>query len=233
MFAVRTNTHQPAFIRIFAVALLSAMFCVLPTAASAAKPPVNNNGQLSIAANPNQVTAGRGVVISGKLKGASNVGQVIALQANPFPFAGFVTSATTSTDASGNYRFTATPRINTRFRVQTTTLTPSQTSGELTVPVAPRISFSLSDRTPKSGQLVRFYGFVWPSHDGRTARIQRRTSTGSWRTIARTTLKDDGELRSRYSRRLRVNTTGTFRIQLLADADHATGYSARRFVRVH
>lgn len=207
--------------------------CVIPAAASAAKPPANNNGQLTIAANLKQVTAGRGVTITGRLKGSPNSGQGVALQANPFPYAGYVVAASASTDANGNYRFVATPRLNTRYRVQTTTLTPAQTSGEINMPVAPRISLSLSDRTPKSGQLVRFYGFVSPSHDGRTARIQRKTSTGSWRTVGRVTLKDDGELRSKYSRRLRVRSDGTFRVQLLADADHATGYSTTRVVRVH
>jgi hypothetical protein len=233
MFPEQPGTHRATAFRFFLIVLFSAALCVVPSAAFAAKPPANNNGQLSIAATPKQVTAGRAVAITGKLKGTSNAGQGIVIQTNPFPFAGYVSGGTTSTDATGNYRFSATPTLNTRYRVQTTTVTPAQTSGEITVPVSPRISLSLSDRTPKSGQLVRFYGHVWPSHDGRTAQIQRRTTTGSWQSVARVTLKDDGDLRSTYSRRVRIRKNGTFRVQLLADADHATGYSTTRFVRVH
>lgn len=233
MFSTKLDTHRSSIFRLLVVAAVGAAFCVIPAVSSAAKPPSNANGQLSIAANPKEVTWGRSTVISGRLKGTPAAGQGIALQVNPFPYAGYVTGPTTLTDGTGNYRFVAAPTVNTRYRVQTVTATPAQTSGELTVPVAPRISFSLSDRTPRAGQLVRFYGFVWPSHDGRTAHIQRRTSTGSWSTVARVTLKDDGELRSKYSRRLRVRRNGTYRVRLLADSDHATGYSARRFVRVH
>lgn len=233
MFVTKLDTHRTAIFRMFILGVVAAAFCVIPAVSSAAKPPSNANGQLSIAANPKQVTWSRSVVISGRLKGTPAAGQGIALQVNPFPYAGYVTGPTVLTDGTGNYRFVATPNVNTRYRVQTVTATPAQTSGEITVPVAPRISFSLSDRTPRAGQLVRFYGFVWPSHDGRTAHIQRRTSTGSWRTIARVSLRDDGELRSKYSRRLRIRSNGTFRVRLLADADHATGYSARRFARVH
>lgn len=233
MFTKTLHSRRISTYRIFMVALFSAAICAVPAVSSAAKPPVNNNSQLSIAANPKQVTAGRGVVITGKLKGSASAGQGIALQANPFPYAGFVVSANSSTDAAGNYRFTATPRLNTRYRVQATTVTPVQTSGEITVPVAPRISLSISDRTPKSGQLVRFYGYVWPAHDGRTAQIQRRTSTGSWRTVGRVSLRDDGTLRSKYTRRLRIRSNGTLRVQLLADADHTTGFSTTRLIRVH
>lgn len=224
----RLTTLQIAMVAIFCAAL-----CAVPAVSSAAKPPTNNNSQLSIAANPKQVTATRAVAITGRLKGSSVAGQVMSLQANPFPFAGFVAVATASTDSLGNYKFSATPMLNTRYRVQTTSLAPAQTSGEITVTVAPRISLSLSDRTPRRGQLVRFRGFVWPAHDGRTAQLQRRTATGSWRTVGRLTLTDDGELRSKYSRRMRIRSSGAYRVQLLADADHATGFSAIRSARVN
>lgn len=169
MFSKTLTIRRISTFQAFMFALFSLALCAVPAVSSAAKPPANNNSQLSITATPKQVTAGRGVVIAGKLKGSASAGQAIALQTNPFPYAGFVVSANASTDSAGNYRFTATPRLNTRYRVQATTQTPVQTSGEITVPVAPRISLSLSDRTPNSGQLVRFYGYVWPAHDGRTA----------------------------------------------------------------
>ena len=232
MFPQKSDLRHVKAFRNLAIGLLFASVFAIPPTAGAAKPPAQNS-QLSIVATPKQVTAGRGVVITGKLKPKPNANQGIVLQANPFPFAGFVPLTTVNTDATGNYRFVDRPRLNTRYRVQTTTVTPAQTSAELMVLVAPRISFSLSDRTPRSGQLVRFYGRVWPAHDGRTAHIQRRTATGSWRTIARVLLRDDGDARSKYTRRIRIRTNGTFRVRLLADTDHATGLSTARFIRVH
>lgn len=233
MFIKTRNRQRLTIMQIAVFALFSAIVCAMPAVASAAKPPTNNNSQLSIAANPKQVTATRAVTITGRLKGSSNAAQAMSLQSNPFPFAGYVPIAASITDSAGNYRFSAKPMLNTRYRVQTSALTPVQTSGEITVTVAPRISLSLSDRTPRAGQLVRFRGFVWPSHDGRTAQLQRRTATGSWRTVGRLTLKDDGDLRSKYSRRMRIRKSGAYRVQLLADTDHATGFSPIRSARVN
>lgn len=219
--------------RRFALMFLPVIVLALPAATSAAKPPSANNSQLSIAAGAKQITFGRSIVISGKLKGAGNAGVGIQLQINPFPYAGFVGSTVVNTDATGNFSTIAKPTVNSRFRVQTTTLTPAQTSGEVTVLVAPKVSLRLSDSTPATGKLVRFYGYVWPSHDGRTADLQRKTTAGSWQTVARLSLRDDGAFRSKYSRRVRVRKDGSYRVQLLADTDHATGLSAVRSARVH
>jgi hypothetical protein len=233
MISERTVNPRPFIVRFLLIAIVGFVMCALPSPGSAAKPPANNNGQLSIAANPKQITFTHAVTISGKLKGTPNAGQGLMLQSNPYPYAGYAEVGTANTDVNGNYTFSVMPALNTRYRVTTTTVTPAETSGEITVLVAPRVSLSLSDRTPRSGQLVRFYGFVSPAHDGRTAQIQRLTTTGSWQTVARVTLNDDGDLRSKYSRRVRIRKNGTFRTQLLADADHATGLSTSRFVRVH
>jgi hypothetical protein len=80
---------------------------------------------------------------------------------------------------------------------------------------------------------VRFHGTAAPAHDGAPVRIQRRRADGSWRTVARTTLRDAGTDVSRYSRRVRVRRSGTYRVRALAhDSDHLRGTSRRRRLTV-
>ncbi|MFY9487131.1 MAG: hypothetical protein WAP35_00335 [Solirubrobacterales bacterium] len=219
-------------VRISLFAMFSVVLLAFASIANAAKPPKQNSA-LSISATPKAVTYGQSVVIKGKLKVASGMNQPVQLQANAFPYTAFVGLTIVNTDAAGNYSMTVIPRLNTRYRVQSTTATPQQTSIELSVPVAPRISLRLSDRTPKSGQRVKFSGYVWPAHDGRLARIQRRSTTGAWRTLTRVRLADFSDTRSKYTKYLRIRSDGTYRVQLLADPDHATGLSATRTARVH
>ena len=94
------------------------------------------------------------------------------------------------------------------------------------------VTLRVDDSRPRSGQRVRFYGSVRPPHDGRTVRLQRRRSDGRYRTIARATLRDAGEARSTYSRRLRVYRDGIYRARVPADGDHLTGTSRRKRVDV-
>jgi len=137
------------------------------------------------------------------------------------------------TGTDGSYSFTVTPKLNTRYRVNTTTVSPALTSAEVFESVRIRISLKVSDSTPKRGTRVKFSGVASPQHDGKVVRIQRRTSTGSYRTIARTVLKDSGDVKSRYSKAIRISKDGVFRTRISADADHATGTSGRHRVLVH
>ncbi len=222
--------------RSMAVLLVSAM-AVSAGSASAAKPPKppqgnppNSAADLTIAAKPNPVVFGRSTVISGSLKNGG--GRVVVLEENPHPYTGGFKPARTATAASnGDYSFTVTPKLNTRYRVSTQASPPAR-SAELLVLVRIRVSLRLSDSTPRSGSLVRFSGSAAPEHDGRVVEIQRLRRTGGYATIARTALKDAGTTRSAYSRRIRVSRTGTFRARILGDGDHATGFSSRRTARL-
>ena len=80
--------------------------------------------------------------------------------------------------------------------------------------------------------LVQFAGSVFPAHDGRLALIQRRSSTGRFVTVARTALRDAGDARSSYSRRLRISSDAVYRVKLPGDADHINGFSRLRTVNV-
>lgn len=209
------------------------------TTPAATAPPGNQQNAITIAAAPTTVTFTRPTTISGKLTGPGSGGVQVTLEENPYPFTGGfkATNLTATTTATGDYSIAVTPSVNTRYRVTAKT-SPPVTSPETLVNVRVKISLRLSDRTPAIGQSVRFSGTVLPAHNGKTVRIQRRTSTGGWRTVASTALVAttplNGVARSKYAKRIRVRRNGTYRARVTpADGDHVTGFSARRSARVH
>src|SRR5918996_5436827 len=216
--------------RILAVTAVALLALALPVLAPAQQPP--RAGDPSISARPETVIFGSATTISGRLRGGDREGVVVVLEQNPHPFAGFTEAATATTNSRGEYSFRVTPDRNTRYRV-TARRTPPETSAEVLVRVQIRVSIRVSDATPRRGQLVRFSGSATPAHDGRLVRIQRRTATGTFRTVARTRLRDAGDLRSAYSRRLRIFRDGVYRVHVSGDADHATGRSRARSIRGH
>lgn len=211
-----------------------AALTVLPAAAAAHHQPGHQGGpdpagNISINAT-SPVTWGRSTVVTGKLTATNpNAGVSVDLEADPFPFEdnGFTNVASGTTDANGDYRILHKPTSHTRYRVVAKTGPPT-TSALATVLVRIQVKFSVSDSTPSAGGLVRFSGTACPEHDGKLASIQRRTSTGSYRTVARARLADTGGPCSSYSRRLRIRSDGTYRVRVPSgDADHATGTSRR------
>ena len=217
----------------FVLPLSAALAAVaLPVAAEAnhkAGHPGGTAQQPSLSAAPNPVVFGRDTVLSGRLQGGNNAGRVATLQGAPHPFTSFNNNvASATTDSSGRYSFTRRPRVHTRYRVSIGgVLSPT-----VTVLVRQRVSLYLSDRTPKRGQLVRFSGRSCPQHDGATVSIQKRTSTGGWRTVRRTRLREATRC-SVYSRRLRIYRDGTFRTVVASHDDHARGFSRSRSVDAH
>lgn len=186
---------------------------------------------LTLTATPTTVTFGSPVTLSGKLTSSKSVaGQAITVQADTAPFEGkYVTVATATADAAGNWTATNVPAALTRYRAKA----KPATSPTADVSVRLRVGIGVSDRTPHRAQRVRFSGRVAPAHDGAAVRIQRRTSTGAWKTVARTTLLDAGTDVSRYSKRVRIYRTGTYRVRVLSgDTDHLPGTSPRRRLQV-
>ena len=209
------------------------------TTPAAGAPPGNSQNAVTIAAKPTTVVFSRATAITGKVTGPNSAGVQVTLEENPYPFtAGFkATKTTATTTATGDYTLSAVPSVSTRYRVTAKTQPPA-TSPEVLVNVRPKVSLALSDRTPRKGQSVRFSGTVLPAHNGKVVRIQRRTSTGGWRTVASATLVAttpvNGVARSKYAKRIRIRRNGTYRVKFTpADGDHVTGYSPRRTARVH
>jgi hypothetical protein len=195
---------------------------------------------VTIRSRPGTVTYGNATTISGSVTGANNAGAKVTLESSPFPYtAPFKPTgltATTTTTTTGGYSFSVRPGVNTHYRV--TVKKPSLTSSQTAVRVRVRVSLGVSTLNPRSGQRVRFSGTVTPAHNGKVALIQRRTSTGAWRTVARATLVAalpvNGVATSKYSKRLRIFHTATYRVSVNpADGDHVTGTSRTRRLRTH
>src|SRR3954469_110358 len=152
---------------------------VAPVAATAAKP---GRSAVTLTAKPLTVTFGKATTFSGRATGNGAGGATVTLQHDAFPFEGkFANVTTTTANPQGGYAFVGVrPRVNNRYRVTAKTK-PRATSAIVTVNVRPRVSLSVSDRTPKRGQRVRFHGTVLPAHNGSRALLQKRTSSG-WKT---------------------------------------------------
>ena len=215
------------------LSLVLGLALALPVVAGAQKPqkPPKGPGQLTIAAKPNVVTFGRSTTVSGQLAGVPNAGVGVTLEEDAYAFGAFKPLLTKTTDANGAYSFLVVPKLNVKYRAVAKT-SPRTTSAEALVLVRIRVGLRLSDSTPRRGQLVRFSGTATPAHDGRLVSIQRRTTSGSYRTVARTPLLDAGATRSRFRRRIRISRDGVYRARVTADADHATGTSGHRRARV-
>ena len=193
---------------------------------------------VTIGASPTTVTFGKATTISGTATGRDAGGAQITLQGDIFPFDGnFRRFRETVASPTGTYSFTGVrPGKNTRYRVNAKTK-PRATSSVVAVNVRPVISRRVSDRTPAKGQRVRFRGTVRPAHSGRRVRIQRLT-LGGWKTVSRPMLVPatplNGVPRSKYSRRLRIRKTGTYRVRFVpGDGDHVRNTTRRVRLRVH
>ena len=221
----------------FALPGLALALALVPAAAAQSpkkppKPPTGATG-ITIAAKPTVVVFTGATTLSGKLAGAK-AGVVVRLeQDNTRPY-GDAYTATGNQAAAGNngmYSFSVKPLLNTQYRV-VAQASPPVTSAATLVRVRMRVGLSVSDLTPRRGSLVRFSGSVSPAHDGRTVSIQRRSPSGRFMTVARTTLRDAGEAKSTYSRRVRVSRDGVYRVKVAGDADHINGISRLRTVAV-
>jgi hypothetical protein len=194
----------------------------------------NNQGKISIATSAEKVRFGGTATLSGKLTGKKpTAAQTVAVESLAPPYTGaYATVTTVVSDADGNWSAVVTPAATARWRATAQT-TPPRTSDEVTVGVKLKVTRRVSDSTPDAGERVRFRGRVRPAHDGATAKIQRLQADGTWTLVATTTLKDAGDVRSRYAKRVKVGADGTYRVRVPApDADHLLGTSRRKTLDV-
>ncbi len=213
-----------------------AIAAVSASAATAQKPvkPPKDGQAVSIAAKPTIVIFGSSTTLSGDVTGARSSGVTVRLEADdtrPYGDGYKPTGRTAVTAANGRYAFAVKPGLNTQYRVTAQT-SPGVTSAPKLVLTRIRVGLSVSTTSLRSGSRVRFSGSVLPAHDGRLALIQKRSPTGRWVTVARTTLRDAGTSRSSYSRRLRITRDGTYRVKVAGDGDHVNGFSRTRALDV-
>jgi hypothetical protein len=218
------------------ISVAALALAVVPAAAAqkpAPKPP-KGGAAVTLDAKPAIVVYSSSTALSGRLSGGAIAGVTVRLEqdaSRPYGDAYARAGVTTTTAANGSYSFTVKPPSNTQYRV-VAQATPAVTSAPKLVVVRMRVGLSVSDSTPRRGSLVRFFGSVLPAHDGRPALLQKRSSTGRFVTVARTTLRDAGDVRSSYSRRLRVVSDGVYRVKAPGDNDHVNGFSRLRSLNV-
>ena len=211
--------------------LLAAGAVLAPVAgATAQKPPKPPKppGQQGVTLHPSAalVTFSQPVVSKVSVKGVK-AGVGVTLQRRPSTSPTWSDVATVATDAKGDASFTTRPRRNDYYRAIART-TPEQTSAESLVKVAPLVGFRVSDSTPRAGSRVRFAGTVRPRHNGRRVYVQRKLGAGPFVTIRKATLKRATTKYSKYSLRVRVRRTATYRVRIIGHADHAMGISRER-----
>ncbi len=207
---------------------VAAMAAFAPAAVATHKPGHGTAGNLTMGATPTTVKFGGSVTLSGKLTGANNSGRTVTVRQDPFPVDTFTDAGTATTNATGDWLLVQTPTVNTRYQARS----GGEESAVVDVMVRPAISLRVSDRTPRVGQRVRFFGRLCPEHDGVAVALQRRTPKG-WSTVRTTTLKDIvGSTCSSFSRRLRIRRDGAFRMRFGGDADHVAGNSGVRRLNV-
>ncbi|HVF76659.1 MAG TPA: hypothetical protein VNA28_00055 [Solirubrobacteraceae bacterium] len=195
------------------------------------KPP--KGSAITLAADPTAIVFSGAATLSGRVSGPSASGVTIRLEedtTSPYGDSYKPSTATAKTDNGGKYSLAVRPLLNTWYRAVAQT-SPSVTSAPKLVMVRMRVGIKLSDPTPARGTRVTFSGSVYPAHDGRSALIQKRSTTGRYVTIARTTLRDAGDVRSSYSRRVLVRD-GVYRVKVTGDADHINGFSRARTINV-
>jgi hypothetical protein len=215
------------------IALLAVLAVAVAATAAIAAKPNPPQGQLSIAVSATKIRWGGGVAVTGALTGTSPVSGIkVTLQQDGFPYGKYTNVSSTTTDAQGAYGFPGVkPALNTRYRTVAETK-PKSFSTTPTVSVRPKVTLSISDRTPAAGTKITLSGSVWPAHDGRSILIQRRTSSG-WKTLNLVTLADAGADHSTYAVQRSAKRDVVYRARLAAHDDHIAGFSRRRTVDVH
>jgi hypothetical protein len=166
-----------AAISLLAVSIAAA----LPSAASAH--PIRNRG-LTIAATPNPITAGEGVLIYGAMRGQNNGNQQVQLYHHLAGIPGYSLIGTTTTDPQGFYEFTRAEGIvmtNRSWFVRSAGFIHSRTIHETVQAV---VTLNENTGTAVTGQDVQFSGTVTPSHAGQEVLLQRQNNAGGWGTIA-------------------------------------------------
>jgi hypothetical protein len=187
---------------------------------------------LTLAATPNPVPIGKPTVLAGALTGTGNASRQVVLQSNPFPYTqGFVnTTNVLLTGPNGEFSFPLlSVALNTQFRV----LIPTKTtvvSPIVFVGVAPKVSTLVTATRVSRGQRVRFTGHVRPGVGGERFAIQKLKGT-RWVTVAGGNTVHSSSTSARYSKRIRVNSSGSYRV-FVAVADGRYAATSGRTVRI-
>src|SRR5215210_6875351 len=177
---------------------------------------------VTLGASPNPIRPGTGTTLAGTLSGTGNAGRRIVLQSNPWPYTqGFQNASNEQvTNAQGGFSFPVlSVPFNTQYRVQMPER-PQVVSPIVTVGVKPYVRTRVSRHRVRRGRRVRFSGSVRPGRTGAQIAIQKKRD-GRWVTINGTIVRSGGS----YSRRVKINRGGTFRVWTgVADQQYANNH---------
>ena len=218
---------------LLSVALFGVVALVTPSVAAADHhyqashrhhPPRHNLG-LTIAATPNPVLAGEGVLIYGKLEGSDVANQQIYLYHRIVPASHFTLISITRTNAYGFYEFTRAEGVvmsNRNWFVVGPAGTHSRTMHER---VAAVVTLNTSTMTTDTGTPVQFTGTVTPNHPSQRVLLQEQNSTSGngWSTIA--SAMTTGNSSFAFSRAFRTPGSYTLRAYFPNDPRNIAGAS--------
>jgi hypothetical protein len=144
-----------------------------------------HNHHLTIAAAPNPVAAGEGVVIYGRLFGPSSGNEPIALYHHVFGGKfGYRRISTTTTDGSGFYEFTRAEGVvetNRNWFVRGPDGSHSRTMHERVMAL---VSINASSTSTDTAHPIVFTGHVDPTHAFGRVLLQQENGNGDdWRTL--------------------------------------------------
>lgn len=143
-----------------------------------------HNHDLTIAAAPNPVAAGEGVVIYGRLGGGTS-GEAITLYHHVFGGRpGYHRVGTTTTTSGGYYEFTREEGVvftNRNWFVRGPDRSHSRTMHERVIPL---LSINASSSSADTNQPIVFTGHVDPNHAFQRVFLQQENGSGDdWRTL--------------------------------------------------
>jgi hypothetical protein len=166
-------------------ALLCALTAVAAVPATAGAAPRHDDG-LTIAATPNPIVAGTGVLIYGQLHGSDVADQTVYLYHRIAPATKFTIISKTTTNQNGYYEFTRADGVvitNRDWYVVGPNAAHSRTIDEH---VSSTLTLGESASATTTGQKVLFSGTASPAHANEKVLIQIQDSTtgSGWRTVA-------------------------------------------------
>jgi hypothetical protein len=186
----------------------------------------NQNPAFMLTASADPISAGQSVTLSGVLAGPSNAHQVVTLYGheNGGPYAPIVS---TTTDGSGRYSFTQSPRHTTVYQARTANGRRSAQVFEAVRDVIAGVNVEPSQ--PKVGQVVSVKGMVAPSKAGHLIELQRRGRDGDYHTIE--AVRVNGA--SGFEFLIRFSRPGTKQLRVHIDGGPANWGASSDPVSVH
>jgi hypothetical protein len=198
------------------VAALAATASLIAPGLSGAAP--RHNDHLTIAATPNPISTGDGVLIYGQLRGSDISGQTITLYQHVIGGGGgFAPAGTTTTNSFGFYEFTE-PQgavvYDTDWFVRGPDTSHSRTVHER---VAALVSANANTTSTDTAHPIVFSGSVTPNHAGERVFLQEQLgSSDDWRTLKSARL----DANSNYTLPYRWRRPGERDVRVALRTDH-------------